>query len=850
MAFMADSGSSNSKGRSVGVTRTSLFIFTGLLTLVLALATAFAIYLARDLDRQEAAKSEFLVGKAFESLRARLVSTTKDYAFWGDAYRHLRLTVSTDWAFVRENLGPTLYHDFDINGVFVVDETDHTVYSVIDGQLSDVRLSAWLGQPVNELLQQARQSEAQEKPVSWFGTFDGKLALIAAAPLTPGTDPSVQREEGAASVLLFVQLFDRERLEAVGEGFGVRHLRLEPGLSDTQLQQLPEATGSLRILAWSPPEPGRDMLKFMLPLVALFAMVVYLMVWVILRRATAAAVSLDQSHTALEHSQAALAISEARFRDVAEASSDWIWETDAEGRFTFLSERFESITGFSRQHWLGAQASGLLSTTQGSLFDRVGHQDNGASTTLQCTCSTRNGSERVIRVTARALPDHGLRGTATDITEDLATRQRIEYLSQHDVLTGLPNREQLRNYLDGKLRTLAGHAGSLVMLSIDLDRFKPVNDLLGHAVGDRVLLETARRLAECVRSGDLVARMGGDEFVMILSGLSGHDEIERLCRRIIACVEQPLELEEQDIFIGASIGIALAPHDAVEAADLLRYSDIALYEAKASGRGTWRFYASDMNARIIERRRLESDLRYGIQHGELRLHFQPRYRIGNGQMVGAEALVRWQHPDRGLVSPDIFIPIAEDTGLISALSDWVLETACQHAAGWPQNLFVSVNLSPKEFQSLQLIERIEAVLSSSGLAPCRLELELTESVMVEDPAGALAIMQSLKALGVRLAMDDFGTGYSSLSYLRSFPFDGLKIDRSFVSRLGESESDRSVVQAIIGLGHALSLTVTAEGIESSAHLGLLQSVDCDEGQGYYLSRPVTCEAFAELLAPA
>jgi len=254
-----------------------------------------------------------------------------------------------------------------------------------------------------------------------------------------------------------------------------------------------------------------------------------------------------------------------------------------------------------------------------------------------------------------------------------------------------------------------------------------------------------------------------------------------------------------------------------------------------------------MNSKIVERRRSESDLRFAIKHGELRLHFQPRFRIADGKMVGAEALVRWQHPERGLISPDTFIPIAEETGLILALSNWVLETALRYAASWPDHLFVSVNLSPSEFKRGNLVERVQRALLQSGVEPSRVELEITESVMLEDAPGALEIMRTLKRLGIRIAMDDFGTGYSSLSYLRTFPFDGLKIDRSFLNRLGANDEDRSVIEAIIGLGHALSLTVTAEGIESQEHLKFLKSALCDEGQGYFLSRPLDIDGFCALL---
>lgn len=291
----------------------------------------------------------------------------------------------------------------------------------------------------------------------------------------------------------------------------------------------------------------------------------------------------------------------------------------------------------------------------------------------------------------------------------------------------------------------------------------------------------------------------------------------------------------------------MAPDDALDPCELLRYADIALYEAKAGGRGTWRFYSGEMNNKIVESRRLESDLRFAIDNGELRLHYQPRYRLADGQMVGAEALIRWQHPERGLIPPDTFIPVAEQTGLIIPFSNWVVSTAFRQATQWPEHLFLSINLSTIKFKGGKLAERIESALAESAIRPSRVELEITESVMLEDAPGALAQMHTLKALGVRLAIDDFGTGYSSLSYLRTFPFDGLKIDRSFLSRLEGGEEDRAIILAIVDMGRTLSLTVTAEGIETAEQLRMLKAISCDEGQGYLLSKPLDADAFTELL---
>lgn len=833
---------------SVALTRASLFKFVGLLAGVFLLASYSLVYLANDLDRTEEVESAFYVNKAMESLEKSMGSTAKDYAFWGDAYKHLHIVVDPDWAYVRQNIGTTLYTDFGFPGVFVVNDVNRTVYSVVKGELTSVEVTQWLEHSIAAILDTARAGAETESPTTTFVNFGGVPALVAAAAITPGTDPTVVSDDRPSSVLIFVDVLDRAKLEMIGKDYGVAGLRVATAddIGDTSVVALGE-NGTAGSLHWTPSRPGLRLLGLGLPLIGLAALLVYLMTWAILRRTTAGAQALDASYASLQSSQTALATSEARFRDVVEASSDWVWEIDADWRFTYLSERFEGVTGLSRDAWIGAAMNELLRTELGTLSQWLSIPNRRPDISVQCHYVDTKGLERITRLSAREMICGGFRGTATDVTEEVEARRKIEFLSQHDALTGLPNRTRLREFLEGKLKALPTVEQPLVMISLDLDRFKPVNDLLGHAAGDLVLNEVSSRLADCVRHGDLVARIGGDEFVLILTDLNSQEEVETLCRRLIETIERPVVIDEQEVFVSASIGVAMAPNDACEATELLRYADIALYEAKAGGRNTWRFYAGDMNARIIERRRLESDLRFAIKHGELRLHFQPRYRIADGRLVGAEALVRWQHPERGLISPDTFIPIAEETGLILSLSNWVIDTACSYATRWPENLFVSINLSPTEFKRGNLVERVQKTLYDSGIDPARVELEITESVMLEDAAGALEIMRTLKRLGVRIAMDDFGTGYSSLSYLRTFPFDGLKIDRSFLNRLADSEDDKSIIQAIVGLGHALSLTVTAEGIESAEHLNLLKAVSCDEGQGYFLSRPLDTDSFNALV---
>ncbi|AIS17064.1 diguanylate cyclase [Pseudomonas rhizosphaerae] len=836
---------------STSLAQASLVTFCASLAVVFALAVSLSLYFARGLDSTEQAQGQSLVQKSIEAERRLLQLTIKDYSFWGEAYRHLHLTVDMEWAYVRENFGPALYDDFGYQAAFVIGPSNRSVYAVIDGKYETVAAADWLGRPVDEWVAAARGLADDEKVFTALTSLAGTPALVVAAAITPSTDPTVQADDRLPSVMLVVNRLDPQRLETLGANMGLQGVRMaRPNDATAAHASLTGEHGTAFDLQWDAVRPGRQMIIVVLPLIVLTTLIIFGMTWVMLRRNTRAARALDGSHELLRNSQAALAQSESRFRDVAEASSDWIWETDCDGRVTYLSDRFEAVTGLDKAHWLGTCIDERVDLPDGSLLAWLRSNDGHCNLTTECSYVDVHLHRRTARIAARTIGVQGFRGTATDVTEEIEARRRVEYLSRHDVLTGLPNRSQLRDYLESRLENALAASQSLIMLTIDLDRFKPVNDLLGHATGDRVLYEIGARIRQCVRSQDIVARVGGDEFVMVVAGPIGHEEIEALCRRLIELIEQVIEVDDQDIHVSASIGIAVSPGDAAHAPELLRYSDIALYEAKASGRGTWRFYDGDMNARIVERRRLESDLRYAIKHGELRLHYQPRFRISDGQMVGAEALVRWQHPQRGLLAPDAFIPIAEDTGLITALGDWVMNAACRQASQWPEALFISVNVSSKEFQNGQLVERVKAALQRTGLTAARLELEVTESVMLEDADNALTLMRALKALGVRLAMDDFGTGYSSLSYLRSFPFDGLKIDRSFVSRLGDSQPDLAIIEAVIGLGRALSLTVTAEGVETQEHLRLLDSVACDEGQGYYLSRPLDGASFEELLLTA
>jgi len=425
------------------------------------------------------------------------------------------------------------------------------------------------------------------------------------------------------------------------------------------------------------------------------------------------------------------------------------------------------------------------------------------------------------------------------ITSDLASsREQARHDAVHDTLTGLPNRKFLAERLAQALARNRRHGSALAVLSLDLDRFKQINDTLGHSAGDALLRAVAHRLHGCVRACDTVARLGGDEFAIIQAAIDGSQEVTTLSQRIVETLSAPYELDGHQVVIGASVGFALAPSDATEATELLKMADIALYRAKADGRDTFRSFEPGMDAKLQARRLLELDLRKAVTTGEFELHYQPLVNLASGKVTAFEALLRWTHPHRGTVSPDEFIPRAEETGQIIPLGSWVLQQVCLDAAGWPEAIRVAVNLSAVQFKGAGLVAAVAHALASSGLQAERLELEITETALLHDSKATLGILCDLQGFGVRIAMDDFGTGYSSLGYLRSFPFDKIKIDQCFVRDMETSADCKAIVRAVTGLGQSLGIATTAEGVETREQLDQVRAEGCDEVQGYLFSRPV------------
>ncbi|WNL42583.1 EAL domain-containing protein [Halomonas sp. PAMB 3264] len=824
-------------------TRGASRVFIGVICALFLAAGATLVYLALSLDAHQVRQSEVYAARALQSREDKTGTALADYAFWLDAYRYTQDTIDTNWTFERDNIGPSLFETYGLEGVFIVGPTGATRYAVVNGARSDVTARDWITGDLVALLDRAQTASLEDDISYAYFSVNGTPAITYAAVIRPD---STYQQFDQLSYLVFVDILGKADLLELAQDFNLRELAAVPGITRAPSPSLAlqRGIGEGVTFQWKSEAMGRSVLVRFLPMLLLLGVLTTLLIVRLRRR-------VHQASEKIERAQHELRISEQRFKNISEASSDWIWETDAQQTLTYLSERFAQLTGLACHDWIGRPLGDLLGHDPARLASAAKHGNAPGRKPIACDLRDSQGQRRHCQLFACEVREaqrlQGYQGTVCDITPEIEARAHIEHISHHDALTGLANRHYLHDYLDHCPGISASASQPMFLFALDLDRFKPVNDTFGHAAGDTVLKEVARAIRRCTRENDFIARQGGDEFVIVAPDCHTKEHAERLCQRMIEQINQSISLGDSEVNIGTSIGVVAAPEHGSSAEELLRYADIALYEAKAGGRNRFCFFEPTMTERLMERRQLEIDMRQALCRGEFRIVFQPRYDALSQAVLGAEALVRWAHPTRELLSPACFIPLAEETGFIFELSDWVLREACQNALSWEEALIVSVNLSAVEFQRSDLVERIDRVLRETGIAAHRLELEITENVMLEDATSALTTMLELKALGVRLSMDDFGTGYSSLSYLRRYPFDGIKIDRSFIMGLDQSQSSQAIVDAIISMGHALSLTVTAEGIETAEQLGRLTALTCDQAQGFYLAKPMSPESFQRLL---
>ncbi|MDH5538844.1 MAG: EAL domain-containing protein [Rhizobacter sp.] len=548
-------------------------------------------------------------------------------------------------------------------------------------------------------------------------------------------------------------------------------------------------------------------------------------------------------------------------RDFEEHTSDLLWEIDATGRLCHMSARLLAALRQPVEH-LGAQpAIELLEGLQHRLPEELREYLDALRQALQLGAPFRDmmlplpdGEQvRWWSLTAKPLNDErgqriGWRGVAADITEAQHANSQLTFLAHYDALTGLANRHQLRAQLAELLAPRAGTQPSCALLCLDLDHFKTINDTLGHAVGDGLLQEVARRLLAGIRHSDIAGRLGGDEFVVILNDVQSSDEVAVLTRRLLDRLHQPCEVQGAALSMRISIGVAMAPQDGAQIDLLLNNADLALYAAKSQGRGDFRFFVPQMATQTRRRMQIEHGLRDALGKGELQLVYQPQISLHNWRVIGFEALLRWTHAELGEVPPSEFIPVAEDAGLILNIGDWVLREACRSACHWPEASYVSVNVSSVQAMSNDLCETIRRILEELGMPARRLELEITESVFLNESHATMHGLRALKELGLRIALDDFGTGYSSLAYLRRFPFNTLKIDRSFVRELMSRGDARAIVRSIVGLARTLNMNTVAEGVEEAQQLDVLGGYGCGAIQGHFVARPMPAERVPAFLA--
>jgi diguanylate cyclase (GGDEF)-like protein/PAS domain S-box-containing protein len=515
---------------------------------------------------------------------------------------------------------------------------------------------------------------------------------------------------------------------------------------------------------------------------------------------------------------------------------------DSETRLIFCNRRYAEIYGLpSESVRPGRYLRDLLTlraqtgTMTDDPDDYIARLKSGLAAGVPLTTVVTLDDGRAFAVTSKPLAGGGWLATHEDITERKRSESRIAHMARHDALTDLPNRVMLHERLEHELKRVK-RGECLAVLCLDLDHFKSINDALGHAIGDELLKRAADRLRGATREPDTIARMGGDEFAIVMTQMEEPTDATRLAKRIRESLVKPFHIEGHTIIIDVSIGISVAPYDACETDILLRNADMALYGAKGDGRGVYRFFEPEMNTRMKARRELEMDLRKALVSKEFELHYQPLVNLETNEVNAFEALLRWQHPKRGLISPADFIPVAEETGLIVPLGEWVLKAACYEAVEWPDGIKVAVNLSPTQLNNRNLLSVVSGALAETGMPASKLQLEITETVLLHNTFATLQTLHELRKLGVQIALDDFGTGYSSLSYLRSFPFDKIKIDRSFIQDLGKGSEPLAIVHAVANLAKSLNMTSTAEGVETKQQKDMLQSLGCTEMQGYLFSQ--------------
>ncbi len=774
---------------------------------------------------------------AMQSTLRHLEATDKDYAQWDDAVRNLYGTVNTDWAI--GNIVTTTSDAALFDTFYVVEREGRTVLAYRHGEPVSLTLTEAFGPSLTSMIA-ALPADGKTYAAS-AGVVRGAwgLATVAVGPIVP-TSADFQNRPKQSRYLIVAKALDAAAVEQLRQDYVIDGLRLANPTAPEPLKiDLADTTGTvISALAWSPGRLGSQARARVSPLVltmlALIGVTMALLFIVALRGWKAGKTREFQLDAALNNmvqglcmfdANHRLAIFNHRFPAIFRIPPDKI----------VLGMSLPQVMALARD--VDADPDAALTAAQRSLLNNP----------LSGAAVTNLLDGRVISITHRPTGDGGFVVTFEDSTERVRAEERVRHLAHHDPLTDLPNRVTFYECMDNALGHLRA-SGFSAILSLDLDHFKSVNDTLGHPVGDLLLQTAAERMRSCIREDDTVARLGGDEFAVLQVAPANPTDITALASRLIEVVGAPYELDGHQVVVGASVGVAMAPADGNVPDVLMKNADLALYRAKADGGGVYRFFEAQMDARMQARRALELDLRKAVVNGEFEVYYQPIVDVKTARVVSCEALLRWNHPQRGMIAPLEFVHIAEETGLIVPIGEWVLRQACAEAARWPVDVTIAVNLSPAQFKNRNLVPSVVNALAASGLPAGRLELEITELVLLQENEGAFDVLRALHDLGIRIAMDDFGTGYSSLGYLRSFPFDKIKIDQSFIRDLPNKEDSIAIVRAVVGLSSSLGIATTAEGVETKEQLASVTTEGCTEFQGFLFSVPRSAIEIERLLS--
>jgi diguanylate cyclase (GGDEF)-like protein/PAS domain S-box-containing protein len=551
--------------------------------------------------------------------------------------------------------------------------------------------------------------------------------------------------------------------------------------------------------------------------------------------------------------------SEEKYRTILQTIQEGYFELDLAGNFTFVNDAQCINLGYSREELIGMSSRQYSDEKNAKALYRLFVEIYNTGTPVKAfdlELIKKDGTKSFDEISASLIKNAqgegiGFRGISRDISERKLMEQQLNYMATHDSLTGLPNRLMFSQLLNQAIRSAQRHKRQLAVFFIDLDRFKIINDSLGHEAGDQLLQEIARRFKQSLRAVDVVGRLGGDEFVVLIEEVNESSQAAIVAHKILSAAIKPMVLLGEECRVTASIGISIYPEDGMDEQSLMKNADVAMYFAKEEGKNNYQFYSKDIQSQSKERLGIETNLRSALERKEFSLHYQAKVDFKTGAINGVEALLRWDNPSLGSVTPTQFIPVAEETGLIVPIGRWVIKTACAQNVAWQRQglppVCVAVNLSLRQLTDANLLEDIKAALEGSGMAPNLLELEITESMIMHNPARLIGVLADIKELGVRLAIDDFGTGYSSLSQIKHFPIDTLKVDRSFIRNLPQDPEDKAITEAIIAMGKTLSLTVVAEGVETQEQEDFLREHSCDEMQGFYFSKPIAPDQFGDLL---